>query len=52
MSTALDRCNLTDLHELKGDRRNTWSVRVSGNYRITFAFREGDCWDVDLKDYH
>ena len=40
------------LHELKGDRKGTWSVAVSGNWRITFSFREGDAFDVDLEDYH
>jgi len=40
------------LHELKGVRRGTWSVAVSGNWRITFSFREGDAFDVDLEDYH
>lgn len=41
-----------DLHELKGARKGVWSLRVSGNYRITFAFREGHAWDVDPEDYH
>lgn len=41
-----------DLHELKGARKGTWSLRISGNYRITFAFREGDAFEVDLEDYH
>ncbi len=41
-----------DLHELKGDRAGTWSVKVSGNWRITFRFESGDALDVDLEDYH
>jgi proteic killer suppression protein len=40
------------LHELKGDRKGTWSVTVSGNWRITFTFRDVDAYDVDLEDYH
>jgi proteic killer suppression protein len=40
------------LHELKGERKGTWSVTVSGNWRITFGFRGGDAYDVDLEDYH
>ncbi|MCA1640519.1 MAG: type II toxin-antitoxin system RelE/ParE family toxin [Acidobacteria bacterium] len=40
------------LHELKGDRAGTWSVWVSGNWRITFKFAGGDAQDVDLEDYH
>jgi antitoxin HigA-1 len=27
-----------DLHPLKGDRKGTWAVSVSGNWRITFRF--------------
>ncbi|MCF4965644.1 type II toxin-antitoxin system RelE/ParE family toxin [Nostoc sp. CMAA1605] len=41
-----------DLHELKGDRKGTWAVKVSGNWRITFSFEDGDAYDVNLEDYH
>ncbi|MBW4552479.1 MAG: type II toxin-antitoxin system RelE/ParE family toxin [Aphanocapsa sp. GSE-SYN-MK-11-07L] len=40
------------LHELAGNRKGTWSVRVSGNWRITFTFDGADACDVDLEDYH
>jgi proteic killer suppression protein len=40
------------LHELKGDRKGTWSVAVSGNWRITFSFEGKDAVDVDYEDYH
>ena len=40
------------LHELQGRRRNTWSVRVSGNWRIPFKIYGEDVIDVDLEDYH
>lgn len=40
------------LHQLRGNRRGTWSVRVSGNWRITFRFVEGQAVDMDLEDYH
>ena len=40
------------LHELKGDRKGTWSVTVSGNWRLTFTFLDGDAYDIDLEDYH
>ena len=26
------------LHELKGDRKGVWAVKVSGNWRVTFSF--------------
>lgn len=40
------------LHELKGVRRGTWSIRVSGNWRVTFRFEDGDAFDIDYEDYH
>ena len=29
-----------------------WSVRVSGNYRITFGWSNGDAVEIDYEDYH
>ena len=40
------------LHQLKGNRAGTWSVTVSGNWRVTFTFEGEDAFDVDLEDYH
>ena len=40
------------LHELSGNRRGTWAVNVTGNWRLTFRFENGDACDVDLEDYH
>ena len=40
------------LHELKGARKGTWSVSVSGNWRLTFTFEGADAHDIDLEDYH
>ena len=40
------------LHELKGQREGTWSVRVSGDWRVTFRFEGGRATDVDFEDYH
>ena len=40
------------LHELKGDREGAWSVRVSGNWRVTFVFDGQDATIVNLEDYH
>lgn len=40
------------LHELKGNRSGTWSVDVSGNWRITFRFEGEDVEVVDYEDYH
>ncbi len=40
------------LHPLKGDRSGEWSITVTGNWRITFRFENGDAYNVDLEDYH
>ena len=40
------------LHRLKGRLKEYWSISISGNWRITFRFEEGDVYDVDLVDYH
>ena len=39
-------------HGLKGDRKGTYAVSVSGNWRITFRFADGDAHDLNLEDYH
>lgn len=41
-----------DLHPLKGDRKGTWAVSVSGNWRVTFRFVGKDADAVDYEDYH
>ena len=40
------------LHELRGARKGTWAVKVSGNWRITFAVVGKDIANVDYEDYH
>ena len=40
------------LHPLTGNRKGTWAVRVSGNWRVTFTFDEGHAANVDYEDYH
>jgi toxin HigB-1 len=40
------------LHRLKGDRKGTWAVKVSGNWRVTFTFVGKDADQVDYEDYH
>lgn len=40
------------LHPLKGDLAGSWSVNISGNWRIVFRFEGSNACDVDLIDYH
>jgi len=57
---ALDTAKIIDdmdlpgfsLHPLKGDRSGIWSISVSGNWRVTFKFEEGNAQIVNYEDYH
>jgi addiction module HigA family antidote len=39
-------------HALKGSMAGRCSVSVNGNWRITYAFENGDAILVDYEDYH
>lgn len=39
-------------HPLKGDRKGSYAVSVSGNWRLTFVFENEDAVNVNLEDYH
>jgi proteic killer suppression protein len=41
-----------NLHPLKGQRKEIWSIRVSGNWRITFQLENGNAYILNYKDYH
>lgn len=57
---ALDRAQRVEhmklpgyrLHKLTGFNPDRWSVWVSGNWRITFSFEDGEASAVDYEDYH
>jgi len=40
------------LHPLKGEKKGQWAISVSGNWRMTFEFREGNAYIVNYEDYH
>ena len=40
------------LHQLKGNRKEVWSITVNGNWRITFKFENGNAYIVNYEDYH
>lgn len=40
------------LHELVGKRVGTWSVWVSGKWRVTFRFSGEHAEAVNYEDYH
>jgi proteic killer suppression protein len=47
-----DLAGVAQFHQLKGDRKGTWSMHVSGNWVVTFRFDGQNITDVDFEDYH
>lgn len=41
-----------DLHQLKGKMKGLWAVKISGNWRVIFGFKEGDAYNLNYIDYH
>ncbi len=39
-------------HALTGDRKGTWSLHVTRNWRMTFRIDDGEIVDLSLEDYH
>ncbi len=63
LADILDRldasCNIKDmnypgsnLHKLKGKFIDFWSVKISGNWRVIFRFKDNNVFDVNYIDYH
>ena len=40
------------LEGLYGDRAGQCSIRINQRYRICFRFIDGDCYSVEMLDYH
>ncbi|NND93196.1 MAG: Killer protein [Granulosicoccus sp.] len=53
-STTIDDMDVPGyrLHPLKGERKGRWSVSVSGNWRLTFTFVDGNGQLLDYEGYH
>ncbi|WP_249961082.1 type II toxin-antitoxin system RelE/ParE family toxin [Histophilus somni] len=41
-----------NLHSLTGNLAQHWSVKVNGNWRVTFKLENGHAEIVDYQDYH
>jgi proteic killer suppression protein len=56
LSTAKDANRMDvpgwELHRLKGALVDHWSIKVNGNWRMTFTFENEDAVLVDYLDYH
>ena len=53
LATRPEEMNIVGLHfhGLQGQPRR-WSVRVTANYRITFAWSGEEALEIELEDYH
>lgn len=40
------------LEKLRGDHAGRHSIRINGQYRVTFRWEEGDAHEVRVEDYH
>jgi proteic killer suppression protein len=40
------------LEVLKGDRKGQQSIRINDQYRLCFVWKDGDCFEVEMIDYH
>ena len=38
--------------KLKGDREGQHSIRINIQWRICFIFKNSDCYNVEITDYH
>jgi toxin HigB-1 len=52
ISDLKDCAGVKDFHELKGNRKGTYSMHVTGNFCITFRFENEKVFDVEFEDYH
>ena len=40
------------LEKLSGDREGQHSIRINQQWRICFRWKNGDCYNVEIVDYH
>jgi proteic killer suppression protein len=40
------------LEQLKGDRKGQFSIRLNERLRICFLWKDGDCNEVEIVNYH
>jgi proteic killer suppression protein len=54
VARAPDEMNLPGyfFHVPRGGDKGRYSLRVTGNYRLTFGWKGEDATEVDLEDYH
>lgn len=40
------------LEALTGDRQGQYSIRINGQWRVCFVWKDGHAHDVEIVDYH
>jgi plasmid maintenance system killer protein len=40
------------IHQLSGSRAGTWSISLTGNWRVTFDIEYEQICNLNLEDYH
>jgi toxin HigB-1 len=40
------------LEKLSGGRKGEYSIRINDQFRICFEWVDGDCFNVEIADYH
>jgi len=40
------------LERLSGDREGQYSIRINGQWRICFEWKNSDAFNVEIADYH
>ena len=50
----LEALPMWNAHQMKGDRKGTWSLSVTRNWRLTFRYNleENEIYDLNFEDYH
>ena len=40
------------LEKLKGKRKDQYSIKINNQWRICFIWKNKDCYNVEITDYH
>ena len=40
------------LEQLKGNRKDQYSIRINDQWRICFNWENGNCYNIEIVDYH
>jgi proteic killer suppression protein len=40
------------LETLSGNRKGQHSIRINGQWRVCFVWKDGDAYEVEIVDYH